>query len=354
MKVYLGVDYAKKFSVATLVNEAGEVIKKGKLSNCKVEFERFLKGYKGISAVVEAGRNWHVPVDLLEGLVDKVTLAHPLKVKAIAEAKIKTDSIDSETLAQLLRAGLIPEAHLRSRSCRLQQRILRNRCFYVRMRTRVRNRVHHILDGQQEEIRQVASGFSDLFGKAGKGWLEQVELGEPEEGMLKELLATETYLSKQIQQSDKLVKQLFEEQSDAQRIETIPGFGVFLSVLTAVEIDGIGRFRSAAHLASYAGLVPSTYSSGGRTWHGKIHKQGSKWLRWALVEAAIHAAARPGDLRNRYRRIRYRKGTKIARVATARKLCSIVYRLLKQGADYQAIMKPRSRLQLVCSVKDTR
>src|SRR5436309_13880981 len=115
MRYYLGVDYAKKLSVATLINESGEIVKRGKLTNQRLSFEFFLKGFSGIEAVVEAGRNWRVVVDLLEGLVDGIKLAHPLKVKAIAEAKVKTDAIDSDTLAQLLRANLIPEAHLRSK-----------------------------------------------------------------------------------------------------------------------------------------------------------------------------------------------------------------------------------------------
>jgi len=156
MTYYLGVDYAKKFSVATLVNETGEVLKQGKLRNERAEFEGFLSGYSEVKAVLEAGWNWRVWVDLLDGLVEEVQLAHPLKVKAIAEAKIKTDSIDSATLAQLLRADLIPQAYLRSKVSSNRQKILRSRCFYVRMRTKVRNRIHHIIDGQGELVRREA------------------------------------------------------------------------------------------------------------------------------------------------------------------------------------------------------
>jgi len=349
MTLYLGVDYAKKFSVATLVNETGEVLKQGKLRNERAEFEGFLSGYSEVKAVLEAGWNWRVWVDLLDGLVEEVQLAHPLKVKAIAEAKIKTDSIDSATLAQLLRADLIPQAYLRSKVSSNRQKILRSRCFYVRMRTKVRNRIHHIIDGQQEQVRQEASTFKDLFTKKARRWLRQLQLSQPDGEILKALLDYEEYLTERITESDIGIGRLFEEDINCQMISSIPGFGKFLSVLTVVEIEQIERFRTADHLSSYAGLVPSTYSSGGKTWHGKIHKQGNSWLRWAFVEAAIHTAACPGQLRYFYLRIKRRKGTKTARVATARKLCAIVFRILKNQKPYQAIMDLRSRPRSVYS-----
>jgi len=109
----LGLDYHKKYSFATIITEDGEIKEKERLLNRKESFDEYLYRYEEVVAVVEACRNWPVAVELLEGLVDGVKLAHPLKVKAIAEARIKTESIDSETLAYLLRADLIPE-HIRS------------------------------------------------------------------------------------------------------------------------------------------------------------------------------------------------------------------------------------------------
>jgi len=113
---YLGLDYHNKYSFATIITEQGEVKEKERLPNRKESFREYLREYKEVVAVVEACWNWPVAIELLEGLVDEVKLAHPLKVKAIAEARIKTDSIDSETLAYLLRADLIPEAYLRDKS----------------------------------------------------------------------------------------------------------------------------------------------------------------------------------------------------------------------------------------------
>jgi transposase len=284
-------------------------------------------------------------VDILQPLTKEVKLAHPFKTRLIAEARIKTDHIDAESLAHLLRADLIPEAYLRNQESRREQRILRSRCFYVRLRTKLKNRIHHLIDGQPEEIREQIPKVSDLFGKAGRQWLESLQLQQPDQGMLQELLGLHDQLSMLVASSDKLIAKLFKQNEPAQRIKTLPGFGEFLSVLVAVEIADIHRFRSGKHLSSYAGIVPSTYSSGGITRHGKITKLGSKWLRWALVEAAMHAPLSSKSLKSYSGRIRRRKGTKAARLAVARKLCHIIYRVLTQDRNYYEDLQMRSRPQ---------
>jgi transposase len=349
---FLAVDYSKRFSVLTLVDDQGRVVQKGRLINTREAFESFIGKRRKIKAVVEAGRNCYVAVELLEGLVDEIKLAHPLKVRAIAEAKIKTDEIDSETLAQLLRVDLIPEAYLRSAEMREKQSILRLRSFWIRQRTQLRNRIHALVDGQEEQIREEAKKFSDLFGKKGQNWLKQLQLKTVPMTALNNLLEMEVAFSEKIKKSDQEVKVLYQADEDCKRIDSIPGFGLFLSVLAKIEIGEISRFKSATHLASYAGVVPSTYSSGGRIRHGRIVKQGNRFLRWCLVEAAIHCGKEDGDLKRFYLRMKRKKGTKSARVATARKLCAILYRVLCQKDYYRFHTKTnsRSRLLFVSSV----
>jgi transposase len=120
---------------------------------------------------------------------------------------------------------------------------------------------------------------------------------------------------------------------------TIPGMGYYSALLTKSEIGDVRRFRSAKQLCNYAGLVPSTYASGNTCFHGHITKQGSRWLRWILVEAAIHAVKRPGVLRRFYFKIERKKGGQIAKVATARKLLEWIYHILKDGESYQEVEK---------------
>lgn len=152
MRYYIGVDHHKKFSYFSVMNERGVVVKEGRIGNSKESVENFLgKEYsEGASAVLEAGRNWTVMHDWLEEEVDEVKLAHPLKVRAIAEAKIKTDKIDAKTLAHLLRADLIPEAYVPGKDTRVVKNILRQRMFLVKLSTMVKNRIHVIIDRHPE------------------------------------------------------------------------------------------------------------------------------------------------------------------------------------------------------------
>jgi len=125
--------------------ETGEI--KGKrLAHTKDEFREFIGDRAGTKIVIVSCRDWSKTYELSRELVGEVILAHPLKVKAIASAKIKTDAIDSRTLAQLLMADLIPQAHLRKVENRVKQRVIRHRAFLAVMRKRVKSRIHDLVD----------------------------------------------------------------------------------------------------------------------------------------------------------------------------------------------------------------
>jgi len=144
---------------------------------------------------------------------------------------------------------------------------------------------------------------------------------------------------KEIRSAGKKVQQLAEEDRDAKLLMTIPGMGYYSALLTKSEMGDVKRFRSAKQLCAYAGLVPSTHASGNTCFHRHITKQGSRWLRWILIEAAIHAVKRPGVLRRFYFRVERKKGGQIAKVATARKLLEWIYHILKDGRTYQEMEK---------------
>ena len=137
MQTFIDVDYHKKFSYATVMETSGNIIKRGKINNCFEELENFLGDYAGLgsNAVVEAGYNSLVMYDWLNELVEEVTMANPLKVRLIAEAKIKTDKIDATMLAHLLRCDMIPPAHVSSPQARIGKQLLRHRMFLVRLST---------------------------------------------------------------------------------------------------------------------------------------------------------------------------------------------------------------------------
>lgn len=167
---FIGVDYHKRYSYLVVKDWEGKVERRGKVSNTKEEFRNFLEGYCPGKAVVEATRNWGIIYDWLEEIVDDVALAHPLKVRAIAEARIKTDKISADILCDLLRCDLLPEAYVPGRETRQVKDILRQRMFFVRLQTMVKNRIHTILDRHPEAISE-GPDVSDIFGATGMEWL---------------------------------------------------------------------------------------------------------------------------------------------------------------------------------------
>jgi transposase len=331
---YVGVDYHKGYSYIVVKSKEGRVKGRGKVNNTKGEIQEFLKSYCPGIAVVEATRNWGLIYDWLDEVLDDVSLAHPLKVKAIAEARIKTDKISADVLADLLRADLLPRAYAPGKQTREFKSFLRQRMFLVRLQTMVKNRIHDIMDRHPDVLREAPS-VSDLFGAAGIQWLDQITLAGQDNILLTSELELFRFLREKISLSNIAVKELAKKDPRTRLLQSVPGIGSFFSVLILYEIDDINRFRDEKKLCSYAGLVPSTYASGGKIFHGKITKTGSKWLRWAVIEAAQTAVRSNSEFRDYYQRIRIRKGTNAAKVATARRLLTIVYRLLRQGRYYE-------------------
>jgi len=331
---YIGVDYHKQYSYVVVKDAGGRVERKGTVPNSREELQNFLGPYRPGTAVLEATRNWGLMYDWLEEILDDVALAHPLKVKAIAEARIKTDKISADILADLLRTNLLPRAYAPSKQTRDFKNLLRQRMFFVRVQTMVKNRINDILDRHPEILCQ-SPQVSDVFGAVGLQWLDQLALLGPDQTLLGSELNLLKALRDKIHESDTIVRRLSREDTRARLLKTIPGIGPFFSVLIVYEIDDITRFTHEKKLCAYAGLVPSTYASGGKVFHGRITKTGSKWLRWAAIEAAQTAVRSNSEFRSFYQQLRFRKGSNAAKVATARRLLTIVYRLLQQGRPYE-------------------
>lgn len=273
-------------------------------------------------------------VDVLDELGVGVVVAHPREVKAIAKAKIKTDKRDSHILAHLLRADLIPEVYKRSQENRSYQRVLRQRAFYVGNMTRVKNRIRALLAQQSEEIRSEVLRERNIFSMKGLVVLKGLGLPQGDKELMGALLRTFAHLEERIRETNALVESLYERLPAARLIRTVPGFGKFLSVLVAVEVEDVDRFTDVGKFHSYAGVIPSTHSSGDKSYHGRIIKAGNRWLRWAAVEAVWPAVRADFDLRIYYERMKKRKGGNSAKVATARRILTIIYRMLKENRPY--------------------
>jgi len=320
--LYVGVDAHSKTSWITVMDEKGKILKREQINSCRKDVRRSLGRYRqSVKAVVEASRSWGPIYDWLDEVADDVILAHPGKVRAIAEARIKTDKIDSETLAHLLRADLIPQAYAPPKEIRAIKRVLRQRMFFVRIRTMLKNRIKALLAQHSVEIPQV----SDLYGKKGLRWLKNLTLPEPDGKLLNEDLNLLLVLNERIAATESLIAELSEGDDAVDWLFSLPGIGKFLSVLIRYEVDNIDRFSSSKKFTGYTGLVPSTYASGERMVHGRLTKRGNKWLRWAFIEAVTPAIRKSSMLRRYYDKIKSRRGCKDARVATARKLAELAW-----------------------------
>jgi len=322
--------------------ETGE-IKAKRLTHTTEEFKEFIGNRDNTRLVMESCWNWSKTYELVKDLVEEVILAHPLKVKAIASAKIKTDAIDSRTLAELLMADLVPQAHLRKAENRVKQRIIRHRAFMVVMRTRVKCRIHDLVDSQLLPAEVLQARPKNLFLKKGMRWLTSLEwTNEGDRRMLKSYLRLLELINQEISSSNEMIEEIYRKDKDAQLLTTIPGIGVTLATLISTEIDGIERFSSPSKLCSYAGLVPSTRSSGGKTYHGRLASEGNRWLRWALIEAVVPASYADDEIRQRLNALRKIKSANVAKTIMARWLLKIVYHVLKESRPYMAAY-PASR-----------
>lgn len=336
---YSAIDYHKKNSFVSTCNEQGERVAEAKIhGNDPSAFAQYFArlGEAPGKVVLEACWNWSWLHDVLSELeaVEEVVLAHPYKTRVIAEAQIKSDKLDARILSQLLRTKLIARAHAPSKQTRQRRFLLRQRMFWVRLRTMVRNRVHALLARQHG---LTLPQRADLFGAGGMKFLRALKLDATEGKLLTQDLEVLAQLEAQIKESEKEIRKEMGEAPEVERLQSIPGVGVLLSAVIAAEFDGAERFQSNTKLWSYCGLAPSTRSSDRHTWHGPLLFQCNKWLRWAFIEASWIAIQHSSYFAQIYQR-QLAKG-KIANkaiVVVARRLCEIAWKVLREQRSFSA------------------
>jgi transposase len=329
---YTGIDLHKKTSFITTVDESGKVVFRRNFAN---QEERILEYFVNLDGptkiVIESMCSWYWLHDLLKAHNFNVVISNPLKTKAIASAKIKNDKVDSHMLAQLLRADLIATVYVCSLKTRKLKELLRHRQRLVRDATRMKNRIHMLLMKNNTSI-----PVSDLFGVKGMKQLKQADLPSYHQQQLKSYLTLYNCLTEQIEPLTKQVRDLAQKDPMAKLLMTIPGIGPITAMFIIAEIENISRFPSYRNLSSYAGLVPCLDASADKSRTGRITKQGSPYLRSALVEAA-HVIPRMKKTRLNvfFRKRIVRAGYQKAIVATAHKMLQVVYYVLKNQTPYQ-------------------
>jgi transposase len=215
-------------------------------------------------------------------------MAHPLATKAISSARVKNDSVDAKTLAHLLRTNLLPEAWLAPPPAREARRLVRMRAGLVRIRTKFKNQIHAVLGEHGMEVE-----MTDLFGAAGRRLLSELRLPAVSQQRVEACLRVIEELTDEVAVADEQLKALFGQDHRLERLLPIPGIGITIAATIVAEVWDVSCFQSPDHLCSWAGLTPNEHSSADHVRRGHISTQGSRWLRWVMVEAAIHALRDP-------------------------------------------------------------
>jgi transposase len=332
--IHLGIDHHKKYSHVVAMNDSGAICWDGQLDSTREAFrllKESLPADEPVQCVLEAGRNWGILYDALEELEMNPKLANPLKMRLIAETFTKTDKIDATTQAVILKAGLTPLVHVPSKEVRDQKNLLRQRVWLVKLQTMLKNRIHNILDRNH----LVQPERTDVFGSHGKAWMNALDLRDPDGKLLKADLELLNALRTRIRETEKWIDEALKENSYIPILMTFPGIGKTLAALIALEINTIERFPSPAKLCSYGGLANSTYSSGGKTFHGGLVPTCNHHLRYAFIEAAWTAVRVSPYFQAFHKRLKNRKGAQDAIGAVGRKICEITWHCLKKNKNYE-------------------
>jgi transposase len=287
-----------------------------------------------VRATIESMNGARFVHDSLEFAGWEVLIADAQRVRGLAPLAAKTDKIDARVLAELTRRALVPEIWLPTPDVRAERERARFRLHLVRHRTALKNRIHATL---------IAFGHSrpmaDLFGVAGRELLDSLHLPEPWQTNLLASLELMDDLTARVDALELELKHLGAHHPSMSLLMTVPGIGWVLAYTIGSEIGDVCRFASPKKLAGYTGLCPLVRQSGGKDRRGPLAKNGPPYLRWALIEAATHAA-RDARYVERYERMKQRlgrqRGAKVARVDLARQLAEAIWYVLTKNEPFRS------------------
>lgn len=321
---YVGIDLHRRRSVIVRVDEAGERVSTVRIDNDVIALAaEVAKAGERPEVVVEATYGWYWAVDVLHELGATVHLAHPSGLHW-GQRRRKDDERDATDLVDMLRLGRLPEAWIAPPATRQLRELVRHRAKLVALRSGLKAQVHAVLAKEGVQV-----PMADLFGVAGQRLLDEVPLGRAYAIRVESLRDLIELYDREIAMADREVRAALDGHAGWAAVQAIPGVGPVLGAVFVAEIGDVERFPSARHLCSWAGLTPRHHESDTTVIKGPITKQGSRLVRWAAVEAA----QKTGEfLKGDYRRIAERRNNrKIARVAVARKILTLVYYGLRDG-----------------------
>ena len=333
--LFAGLDLSRKrLDVCVLDEHGGLVVETAAPPD--VDGLRGLAGRLGslgpMRAAIESMTGARFVHDRLEEFGWIVEIADAQKVKGLAPLACKTDKIDARVLAELGRRDLVPAIWLPDPGVRAERERARFRLHLVAHRTQLKNRIHATLMTFGKPC-----AVSDLFGTRGRQLLARLDFPEPWRANVLAAVALIDDLDAQIADIEKELRALGADHRYVPLLLTVPGVAWVLGYTIASEIGSIERFASPTKLCGYSGLCPRVYQSGNTDRRGRLSKQGPKYLRWALIEAATHGCRHPA-YRERYQRTKRRlgkqRGAKVAQVDLARRLAEAIWHMLTRHEPF--------------------
>ncbi len=341
---YVGIDLHKKTITIHVVNQERKKVDHKRLTCLPTSvIVDYFKTLVPFQAVIEATASYEWLVRLLEPLAERIILAHPQKLRIIAESTRKSDKIDAQVLAEFLALDMIPQAYRPTPRQREHRVLVRHRCYLQRRITSVRNKIRRILSDYNADQ-------PNLFTSEGLEYLADVAaklLSVPERFAVQQLLAEFEFYHTQLNEwaaaMKKFVTQASTAEAEARKLlHSIPGVGPVTTEVVLSELADPKRFRSSKCAVSYAGMAPGHRESAGKRKDLHIERTGSKLLRWVLIESAWQLVRYTARWRTTFEQLSGRIGRKKAITAIARRLLTLMMAILKNGQPYQHAYDPKS------------
>jgi transposase len=334
---YVGVDLHKKtisICVVTLEGRKRKVLARKRLACRDMDgIYRFFQELGTFQVVVEATASYEWFVQLVEPLADRVVLAHPKKLRIIAQSKYKTDKIDAWTLGEFLALDMIPEAYRPTPRQRQYRALVRYRYYAQKRTVSVRNKIRHVLANYNAD-------FEALFTAKGLHDLRQQRVSAADQFVLKRLLEEWHEHRRRLREADQQLAAFGKEAPVAERearqvLATFPLAGPVTIDVVLSELGDVQRIGSLKRAGSFVGLAPGFRESAGRRKEQGITKEGPRLLRWAMIQLAWRVVGRTAYWRGVFAKLELRVGKKKAIVAVARRVFCVIMSMLRSGQAYR-------------------
>jgi transposase len=333
--LHAGLDLSRRRLDVCLIGDDGEVVAQLAAAPDADGLRRLVErvGPQGrVRGVIESMTGARFVRDTLEEFGWEVLVADAQKVKGLAPLACKTDRIDAQVLAVLSHRDLVPAIWLPDPRVRAEREQARFRLHLVKHRSMLKHRIHATLltFGHPCPV-------SDLFGVAGRELLDRLAIPQPWRGTVDASLALIDDLDRQIDQVNRGLRSSGADHPYTALLLTVPGIGWVLAFTIAAEIGDIHRFPTAKKLCGYTGLCPRVNQSGDKDRRGPLSKHGPRYLRWAMLEATMHALRHPAYA-ERYqttkRRLGRQRGARVAQIDVARRLTEAIWHMLTRDQPF--------------------